>query len=626
GAHIASTLRSLSQQLFSVILTVACLPHDAYFSLHAILRTCWRMVFSHRHLLQWRPSESNSQDAYQTLASSIRFMWIAPTLALSLTSILLLLAPTTLLVASPMLLLWLCSPAIVWKISRPIARQEEVLTEDQNRYLRRLARKTWSFFETFMTAQDNWLPPDNFQELPVAKIAHRTSPTNIGLALLANLGARDMGYISDSLLLERTNLTIQSLESLETYKKHFYNWYDTVTLQPLAPRYVSTVDSGNLVAHLLTLHAGLLSLADEKIPQNRIWHGLEDTTMNLADLLGKEPPATFLTFRDALDAVLKASPSTVYEVWKDLERLVATAKELHAALAAREDPVVNWWVDMLMQQCHDSLDEYALLMPWLPQAPLFENEPGFQQVCGFSSLRELFELESDMIGTHGERTPQFVELLSVGHAHAQERFSMINRIALQVENFTHMDFSFLYNKKRNLFTVGFTVDRRRKDSGHYDLLASEARLTSFIAIAQEEVPKENWFSLGRLIAKSGTETLLFSWSGSMFEYLMPLIVMPSYKETLLGQTCEAAVRRQIEYGDLLDIPWGISESGYNAFDVSINYQYRAFGVPGLGLRREVLNDLVVAPYATALSVMVAPQKACLNLQRLSHGGFEGAYG
>lgn len=626
GAHIASTMRSLSQQLFAVILTVACLPHDAYFSLHAILRTCWRMVFSHRHLLQWHPSEANRHDTYQTLASSIRFMWIAPALALSLASGLMLLAPASLLAASPILLLWLCAPAIVWKISRPIARQNEVLTEDQDRYLRRLARKTWSFFETFVTAQDNWLPPDNFQEIPVAKIAHRTSPTNIGLALLANLGARDMGYISDGLLLERTNLTIQSMESMETYKKHFYNWYDTTTLQPLAPRYVSTVDSGNLVAHLLTLHAGLLALADEKFPQARIWNGLEDTSMNLADMLGQDRPAAFLTFQNELDAVMKTSRNSVYEVWKDLERLVATAKEVRAALEEQENPMVTWWADMLIQQCHDSLDEYALLMPWLPQAALFGNEPGFQEACGFSSLRELFGLESDMIRTPEGKSPQFVELLSEGHTHAQERISTINRIALQVENFSHMEFSFLYNKKRNLFTVGFTVDRRRKDSGHYDLLASEARLTSFIAIAQEEIPKENWFSLGRLIAKSGTETLLYSWSGSMFEYLMPLIVMPSYKETLLGQTCEAAVRRQIEYGDLLDIPWGISESGYNAFDVSVNYQYRAFGVPGLGLRREVLNDLVVAPYATALSLLVAPQKACLNLQRLSSGGFEGAYG
>ena len=626
GSHLAATGRSFSMQLSLVFIDLACLPYEAYFSLSAIVRTCWRMFVSHRHLLQWRPSESNSHDGYQTLVSSILFMWMAPAIALVLFSLLIVFAPTTVLVASPVLLLWCCSGVIVWKISKPISNQKEILTEEQNRFLHRLSRKTWAFFETFVTSEDNWLPPDNFQEIPVAKIAHRTSPTNIGLSLLSNLGARDLGYISDGLLLERTSLTLQTMESLETYKKHFYNWYDTVTLQPLAPRYISTVDSGNLVAHLLTLHFGLLALADERFSDTRIWKGLEDTVINLQDVLGKELPAVFHTFQEELVSVMDTPVHTFSEVWKELGRLVETANEIIAEIEDRKDPRVKWWAQMLLQQCQDSLDECEFLLPWLPQASIYGNEPEFQKACGFSSPRELYALESELIETLEGKLPGFIELLAEGHAHAEERFSIINKIALQIENLTYMDFTFLYNKRRNLFTIGYTVDSRRKDSGHYDLLASEARLTSFITIAQEQVPKESWFSLGRLIAKSGSETMLFSWSGSMFEYLMPLLVMPSYKGTLLDQTCEAAVRRQIEYGHLLDIPWGISESGYSSYDVSLNYQYRAFGVPGLGLKRIVHNDLVVAPYATALSLLVEPKKACLNLLQLSKSGFEGAYG
>ncbi|PKL11886.1 MAG: cyclic beta 1-2 glucan synthetase, partial [Spirochaetae bacterium HGW-Spirochaetae-8] len=626
GAHIATTAHSLSMQLSSVLLNLACLPHEAYFSFRAIVRTCWRMFFSHRHLLQWQPSEVNTHDGYQTLASTILFMWVAPAIALILFSLLIVLAPAKLLVASPVLLLWCCSGVIVWKISKPISSRKETLTKAQDRYLHRLSRKTWSFFETFVTAEDNWLPPDNFQEIPVVKIAHRTSPTNMGLALLSNLGARDLGYISDGSLLERTSLTLQTMESLETYKKHLYNWYDTVTLQPLSPRYISTVDSGNLVAHLLTLHVGLLALADERFSGTRIWKGLDDTAMNLQDILGKKSPAVLLTFQETLVSVMETQTETVSDLWKELVRLVAAAEAIHAALEESIDPMVKWWAQTLLQQCHDSLDECEFLRPWLPLTALYGNEPEFQLACGFSSLRELYTLEGEIIETLQGKLPEFIELLAEGHAHAEERFSTINRIALQIENLTYMDFTFLYNKRRNLFTIGYNVESRRKDSGHYDLLASEARLTSFIAIAQEQVPKENWFSLGRLIAKSGSETMLFSWSGSMFEYLMPLLVMPSYKGTLLDQTCEAAVRRQIEYGQRLDIPWGISESGYSAYDVSLNYQYRAFGVPGLGLKRIVHDDLVVAPYATALSLLVSPEKACQNLIQLTKSGFEGTYG
>ncbi|NQT60426.1 MAG: cyclic beta 1-2 glucan synthetase [Bacteroidetes bacterium] len=626
GSHIASMSRSLLINVSPIVLTIACLPYDAYFSLGAIIRTCWRMVFTHRNLLEWQPSNVSEQSGHMNLASSFRSMWIAPSLASAILLFLILLQSVSVLAASPILFFWFISPALVWWISRPLSGRKKIMTEDQNIFLRRLSRKTWAFFETFVTAEENWLPPDNFQEIPAAKISHRTSPTNMGLALLANLGARDLGYITDGCLLERTILTLQSMAALKKHRKHFYNWYDTITMQPLLPRYVSTVDSGNLASHLLTLRSGLLALPDEKIPGATIWEGIKDTQMILGEVLEDKQPAVFIQFRKELEAVMSFAPNTLSAVWTSLEQLFSSAEEVYKVLAHRKEPLVKWWAKALKRQCRDSLDELEFLMPWISQDQLYKSEPDFLRVNSFLSLRELFVFESEMIQTFAGRLPELAQLLSDGQTHARERFSSINKAALQIEKFTQMDFVFLYNKHRHLFSIGHKVDSRRKDPGYYDLLASEARMASFIAIAQGQIPQENWFSLRRFLVKSGSESLLLSWSGSMFEYLMPLLVMPTYRGTLLDQTCHVAVRRQIEYGRQRNIPWGISESGYNSYDVSLNYQYRAFGVPGMGLMRGLVEDLVVAPYATALSLMVMPEKACLNLQRLSDSGFEGDYG
>mgnify|MGYP003693871261 CR=1 FL=1 len=189
-----------------------------------------------------------------------------------------------------------------------------------------------------------------------------------------------------------------------------------------------------------------------------------------------------------------------------------------------------------------------------------------------------------------------------------------------------MEYDFLFDKGCHLLAIGFNVGERRRDSSYYDLLASEARLCCFVAIAQGQLQQESWFAFGRLLTTAGGGPVLISWSGSMFEYLMPLLVMPTYDNTLLDQTCKAAVERQIEYGRQRGVPWGVSESGYNTIDVHLNYQYRAFGVPGLGLKRGLADDVVIAPYASALALMVAPEEACPNLQRLAAAGLEGPFG
>ena len=638
GQHLAAATRGSAAQLTRALFTLACLPYDAYFSLGAVVRTAWRMLVTGRGLLEWRPSEDHDRNARSDLVASFRSMWIAPTLAAATIAILRLTSPTASLVAAPMLALWLASPAIAWWLGRPIRARRAQLSDDQGVFLRRLSRKTWAFFETFVCAEEQWLPPDNYQESPVAKIAHRTSPTNMGLALLANLAARDFGYISAGQLIERTAHALQSMANLERYRDHFYNWYDTRTLEPLLPRYVSTVDSGNLTAHLLTLRAGLMELPDHKLLGERLWQGIDDTHTVLAELLADSAPAALARFHGELDSARDSEPTTLLAARTCLERLATLSGQTAESLANKEVGQAKWWAVALDRQCRDALEELDFLAPWLSHEPLFAGQADFLATKGIPSLRDLYaseaellltlehRLRDDPVGAERDRLSELKRLVAEGYGHAEERLASIENLAVQVEDLSRVDFEFLYDKRRHLLSIGYDVDGRRKDPGYYDLLASEARLASFIAIAQRQVPQENWFALGRLLADSGGKSILFSWSGSMFEYLMPLLVMPTYENTLLDQTCNAAVARQIEYGKQRAVPWGISESGYNSFDVGLNYQYRAFGVPGLGLKRGLIGDLVVAPYATALALMVMPARACANLQRLSSEGFEGDYG
>jgi len=637
-SHFVETIRRSVGNLAQTGFTLACLPYDAYFSLGSIFRTAWRMLVTHKRLLEWKPSEEHDRNTRPGLIGSFASMWFAPVLALATTVLLRLIQPTALLIAAPLLALWFASPAVAWLISQPRARHKAQLSAGQHTFLRRLSRKTWAFFETFVNEEENWLPPDNYQEVPAAKIAHRTSPTNMGLALLANLAARDFGYMTTGNLLERTERTLQSMAKLERYRNHFFNWYDTLSLQVLLPRYVSSVDSGNLAAHLMTLRAGLIALPCDKILGTEIWEGISDTERILAEFFEGALPEAFMQFHADLESVKNATPTTTMGMRTWLERLAASSGVLAKSLAELKTNQEKWWAEALDRQCRDALGELEHLVPWISQEALWADLSDFIAADNIISLRELSTFETEALRSLGQRLeghPKNAEydrlyalenLVSQGRISADERFAAIERLVLQIEELANMDFAFLYNKRRRLLAIGYKVDVHRQDSGYYDLLASEARLTSFIAIAQGQVPQENWFALGRLIADARGKSILLSWSGSMFEYLMPLLVLPTYENSLLDQTCKNAVLRQIEYGVHRAVPWGISESCYNSFDVSLNYQYRAFGVPGLGLKRGLVDDLVVAPYASALALMVMPEKACRNLQRLSDEGFEGDYG
>jgi cyclic beta-1,2-glucan synthetase len=652
--HVADVLQATVLALAQSVLSLACLPYEVYFSLDAIIRTTGRILLTHRRLLEWN-SSGEVQRQYDSschpqpgglsdLVRTTAIMWMAPASAAAIALYLAASQPLALLTAAPMLALWLVAPGIIWWISQPLRRRPVSLNAGQRLFLHKLARKTWAYFETFVSAAEHWLPPDNYQELPTEALAHRTSPTNMGLALLANLTAHDFGYISVGQLLERTAQALATMLGLERHQGHFYNWYDTQTLLPLQPLYVSSVDSGNLSGHLLTLKPGLHALADESILGPRTYAGLAEGVAVLVDIAGDDAPPELARLRADIDSAADASPLGVIGACRWLEKLARSAQLLIDRFATTEirNPSADWWAAAVLRQCRDALDELEFLVPWtrLPPAPagLREAVKTLAPLNTLPTLRQLANLESEwqalpIPGPTSSRPGEeqvwlasFGPLLGLGSQRASQRIATIESLARQAGEMAVVDYSFLYDKAQHLLSVGYSVEQRRCDTGNYDLLASESRLSSFVAIAQGAIPQESWFALGRLLTTAGGEPILLSWSGSMFEYLMPLLVMPSYENTLLDQTCHAAVRRQIAYGKQRSVPWGMSESGYNAIDIRLNYQYRAFGVPGLGLKRGLSDDLVIAPYASALALMVLPEAACQNLQRLAADGLEGRYG
>ncbi len=615
--HLTQTAKATGRPMTLALLTLILLPYDALICLNAILRSGVRMLFTRRGLMLWQLSSYAIRNARRTAAEFFQEMWIAPLLAVILG---LTLGPTravTLLLPAPILLLWLVSPMVAWWISRPLSSPGSNLSVAQRAFLRTSARRTWRFFAEFVGPQDNWLPPDNFQEYPVPVIASRTSPTNMGMALLSNMAACDFGYISVGEFLRRTESTLATMEKLERYHGHFYNWYDTRTLQPLAPQYVSSVDSGNLAGSLLTLQAGLAELKDQPVLPANAFQGLEDTLQVLSDL-APSPPSELAAKIRLLQETLHAL--SINGLPQTLAAAVILLDEMHppgGELVARLPPDVDLngelysWSQAFDRQFRDFLDDLKFLVP----------EPG-----SFGNIPTLRELAEEKAGGMETVSSAGADAAGSGHKGALERLRDISDLEDRCRELAVMDFQFLYDTERGLLAIGYDVGERRRDPSCYDLLASEARLASFLLIAQGQMPQKHWFLLGRLLTSHGGDVSLISWSGSMFEYLMPQLIMPTYENTLLDQTCKAAVSRQIEYGRQRAVPWGISESCYNATDMHQVYQYRAFGVPGLGLKHGLADDLVIAPYATALALTVMPLEACRNLQRLAAQDFLGTYG
>ena len=600
-AYYAAVGRDAITSVQQIALTAVFLPHQAWVSADAIVRTLWRMLVSRRHLLEWQTASHTERGMSGSSRLAWRNMWPAVLIAALLLAAIVWRTESEVpagrewqfaVAVLPLIMAWMGSPWIAHSLGKPAVRREHRLPRASRHQALRYALLHWRFFDRFVNEQTQWLAPDNFQENPEPVVAMRTSPTNIGLQLLTVVSACDLGFITLEEMIRRIELALRSLERMRRFNGHFYNWYELEHLTVLEPGYVSTVDSGNLAGHLIALRQACLSLMDEPVYDGRVWRALE-TAVSLAN--GRleihapgHPAAEYL--RAARVVLAKSQREAASDI--SLARVAEPLRQAEAALVGARLPP----------------ERAELAIEWITW-----------------SLR----LIAAYCESHRANSHPFAGLrdLASSSAAAAELMKRLQVIADRAYDYAmEMDFRFLFDAERKLFAIGFQGSTHSLDPSYYDLLASEARLASFVAVAKNDVPVDHWFRLGRTLTYSVGKPALVSWSGSMFEYLMPLLVMRSYPFTVLSQTYEGALARHIAYGKERDVPWGVSESAYNVRDRHRTYQYRPFGVPDLALKRGLGRELVVAPYASVLAAMIDPERALENLRVLETRDALGRYG
>ncbi len=655
---------NLLQALFHIVF----IAHQAYIQSDAILRVMYRKFISKTQLLEWVTAAQVESQKSKSTRPFWQTSWPTEILLVGTFFLFFTTASSLIGLSFVFIFLWSCYPLVGHWISRRLIRIRRPLSIDDQLLMRQIARRTWHYFETFVGAEDNWLPPDNHQELPQALTAHRTSPTNIGLYLLSLVSARDFGYLSAAKFIHSLGLTLETLHKLEGHEGHYFNWYDTRTLEPLNPKYVSTVDSGNLAGYFLTCQQACLEIPNYFLIEIEMLEGLNDIILIIESEIRAMDGNHHELLREFSDFRQLLSPpsNNIFSNW------VLLLETLNSSLLSIRKNILNSkknetekdfecifeWTDCALVQIREVQDEITLLAPWttnqfcdlgaklgkksalllaqwenlvkpldrnISLSALSEsNKKGLQQVQDLiqalqsdeSDSSFLFKELSDFATSLKQRKQIVGELLDKAEAAAH----------FMDQKFKDMRFDFLMDKNRGVFTIGYSVTDGKFDTGLYDLLASESRLASFVAIAKGEVIQEHWFRLGRQLVPIEGERALISWTASMFEYLMPLLVMRDYENTLLNETIRTVILRQISYGKEHNVPWGVSEAGYNARDLQLNYQYGPFGIPGLGLKRGLSHDLVISPYSTFLVAMVNPEAALDNAKHLIHNKILSSYG
>ncbi len=595
GITVRSHLRALGSDLRLAltlsVLTVILLAHQAWLMGDAVGRTLIRLLVTRRHLLEWIPAAQASIGRRLDFSGFYRQMAGAVFIGLLALVVACLSGQGTWPLASALAALWIASPAIArWTSLSPAGAGRLSMSHHDARALRLTARRTWRFFETFVTNADHMLPPDNFQEDPAPVLAHRTSPTNLGLYLLSVVSARDFGWIGTIEAIERLEATLSTMAGLARFRGHFYNWYDTRDLRPLDPQYISSVDSGNLAGHLIALANASREWRVVPMPERSRLAGIADALEVLDEEAG----------------LLRDGRRTQTVTWHQFD-------DGHARLLGNIRRTRTVGRDVAEQFA--AFDTQAETLADIARALVAErgDDSGADMMFWTEAIRS-------SVRTHHRDLGASADVISSVEA----RLSVLEETARTMA--LAMEFGFLLDRDRKLLSIGYRVSEGTLDPNCYDLLASEARLASFIAIAKGDVPARHWFRLGRAGTPVAYGAALISWSGSMFEYLMPSLVMRAPAGSLLERTSRLIVRRQIDHATALGVPWGISESAYNARDLEFTYQYSNFGVPGLGLKRGLRENVVVAPYATALASMVDPRAAVQNFQRLASTGARGRYG
>jgi len=670
----ASIPSQLLRNVKRSIIEASLMIQQAYLNLDAIVRVWYRRFISHRNMLQWTTARAAQASSEKRLRKLIYGMGLVSALSVLIAVTVFNTNLSSLFAALPFLFLWFVSPALVWWIvSRRIPQPVEISPED-NAFLRSVARRTWRTFDDLVGSRTNWLPADNYQVSHTDEIARRTSPTNTGLYLLSLLGAGDFGYLTPADMIDRINVTLGTMERMQRYEGHLLNWYDTDTLEPLRPMYVSTVDSGNLLGSMWTLAQGIREFVDAPLLGPQPLRGIADTAAVLEEEMrkvglkdgslnrvkelihitlqgdGRDPVNNIAHFHRAasLSQVILEELSGKFADDKPMDRgedldiespsgreVLYWAKQVHGLSRIWADASTRYlaWMEEIL---HLPENEKIKLLSGIniTEESLMAQSPSLRQIANEThpTIKAIMKqsVEEDINGEGSETLKRIKESVASAiwwaYDLVEEANASIDR-CLELTDAVNM--SFLYNSRKRLFHIGFNVTDQRLDNSFYDLLASEARLASFISIARGEVPVHHWQALGRPHGSVGRHRVLLSWGGSMFEYLMPQLLIRTFENSMLHMACKEAVNLQRDYGRQRGVPWGISESAYADLDSSRVYQYKGFGVPGLGLQRGLEEDLVIAPYASLLAISIYPEEALSNLRWLdrmglldSHGYFE----
>lgn len=646
-----------AHDLLRVLVEAALLPYQAWVGLDAIGRVFYRKLISHRGLLEWTSAQVTRGGAQAKVPIFLLSMGLASLFSVMAGCTVQRFRPANFWVAGPWLMLWLLSPMIGWLLNRqPQAKPSQfLLPAEERHFMRNVARRTWRYFSDFVTKETSWLPPDNYQVAYRDQLALRTSPTNIGLHLVSVLSAHDFGYLTLDEVANKLKLTMETLDKLERYEGHLLNWYDIQTLAPLKPHYVSTVDSGNLLGALWALDPGLEALMRAPLLDGKAFAGLRDAGEVLRQVTRDEKAVGFdVRAMDELLRVWESPPDRITDALVLLRRAKSHVRELSTkadASAAAQKGAAYWagqmqsqlaawqsladrylaWIEILAQKTADEVagldpDAVPAFRQALQHAPsLWDLAHG--HVACIASLQAIREKTPESAVPLRDWIDRVLAAFNKSKWLAGETLAQGERLRQSVREFSaSIDMGFLYNAERRLFSIGFNVSEGRLDRAFYDLLASEARLGSFVAIARGDIPVEHWFAMSRPYGAVGRRRALLSWTGTMFEYLMPLLLQRSYGNSLLDKSAREAVAIQIAYGLKHRAPWGISECAFGDLDLHKTYQYQAFGVPALGLKRSLADRIVVAPYASMLAVSIAPRESARNLMRLADLGLLADYG
>jgi cellobiose phosphorylase len=635
GISLSGKLKDTKIIIKQVFLIFCFIPFQAINMIDAIIRSLYRVFISKKKLLEWQTAAYTESTSGKNLYDYIDYMWKGSIISIIILILAFLKSIYLGIIFAIPCLIWIVSPYVAYTISKEIEVSKIKLTNDDKALLRVLSRRTWAYFEDFTNEINNWLVPDNFQEEPSNGVATRTSPTNIGMGLITNLCAYDLGYIGIKETIDRLNKTLTSVEDLDKFNGHLYNWYDTLTKAPLFPRYVSTVDSGNLVAYMWICSEGINEYLNKPLVRKECIQGIKDIVLLAEEeLVNLNIKYSYKEFIDKVDEC-----NLDIEKW---ENILFSLRSLAIKIKNIAKSEELYWTLKVESVSNNFIDELKTFTPWIVLINNYKEAFDFIRnelvsIFTFDTMKDLSKRIDNIILKIEERKliedkytdlrDEMIMLLKTSKDTIISEFKNVEEISTRLNRFVeNTDFTVLFNKERKLFSIGYDIENETMNNSYYDLLASEARCASFMAIAKGDVEQKHWFTLGRGMTMMGLNKGLVSWSGTMFEYFMPLLIMKSYPETLLEETYKGVIEFQKRYCKNKNIPWGISESAYYYFDTNLNYQYKAFGVPRIGLKRGLENDLVIAPYATLITLQKNLKDGIKNINDLIKQNFMGKYG